>query len=343
MKTVPRFVAPLTSLALALATVLIPAAPAAAQVRAYATVAHPYSDPVWYPLAGYSEMGCMQDSPGCPPAEIQPEWSWDIQGKSGANHEKVYAMGAGIVHILTQNQGCGGSEESRGNSLYIDHGAGVISMYSHLASGYLVQDGDYVSARTPIAYVGNSGYKLCHQKPDARFLAVVVKHDSRRAPNGGMTGTYMQVRQTYACVHGRKVEWPQQLPARQQGWARWHNVPLNTPIHTSSAQRSCIPAPATARMPQDASLRRGSQTGLAATWTAPAAHFGVSTVRVMLQAYHPSITKWMPLCTHTPDGTATRTYFPHLDVHYKYRVKVWFANHVGWSRASHWQLKGFPH
>lgn len=343
MKTVPRFVVPLVSLALALSAILIPAAPAAAQVHAYATLAHPYSDPVWYPLAGYSEMGCMKNSPGCPPNEVQPEWSWDIQGKSGVNHEKVYAMGAGEVHILAQHQGCGGSKESRGNVLYIDHGAGVISMYSHLADNFLVHDGDFVSARTPIAYVGNSGYRLCHEKPDVRFLAVVVKHDSRRAPNGGMTGTYVQVKHTYACVNGQKVEWPQNLPARSTGWARWYNVPLNTPIHTSSAQRSCIPAPATARKPQDAALRRGSQTGLAATWTAPATHFGVNTVRVMLEAYHPSISKWMPLAVHTPDGTATRTYFPKLDVHYQYRVKVWFWNHVGWSRATPWLQKGFPH
>jgi hypothetical protein len=156
-----------------------------------------------------------------------------------------------------------------------------------------------------------------------------------------MTGTYTQVRHTYACVNGHKGEWPQQLPARPKGWARWYNVPVNTPIRSSD--RTCIPEPATARMPQDTTLRRGSKTGLAAKWAAPAPRFGVGTIRVMLQAYHPSITKWMPQSIHTPDGTATRTYFAHLDVHYKYRVKVWFGNKVGWSRASPWQVKGFPH
>lgn len=353
MKRLSRVSVPLAAVAAVLLGVLGPASPASAQpvqVHQFATTSHPYSDPVWFPLATSSLMNCMWNNPGCPASQVQPYWGWDINAPheaAGQFHHKVYAMGAGIVHILADNQGCGGPDEERGNVLYINHGGGVISMYSHLANHFLVHDGDYVSARTPIGYVGNSGYKSCNQKPNVRFLAVVVKNDARRAPGGGMTGNYTQVTHTYACVHGHRVDWPQHLPGHHgKGWTRWHHVPLGTAIPATSGQRSCIPAPNTSTEPHDATLHRASRSGLSAKWSSPAGRYGVDTVRVMLEEYHPSISKWLPVHVHTPSGDATRTYFAHLDVHHKFRMKIWFENKVGWSRPSPWRqrnLATYPH
>ena len=134
---------------------------AGADVLPHAAKAHPYSDPVWFPLASLAHMQCMRDNPSCGTGTPTERWTWDIGGErepAGEFHQKVYAMGAGIAHVIAKNQGCGGSNENRGNSMFIDHGNGIYSVYSHLAGHFLVHDGDYVSARTPIAYIGNSGY-----------------------------------------------------------------------------------------------------------------------------------------------------------------------------------------
>jgi hypothetical protein len=289
----------------------------------------------------------MWDNRECPPAQIQRYWAWDIMAereRKGQYTQKVYAMGAGIVHIQFRHQGCGGSHEARGNVLWINHGGGVISTYLHLADHFLVHDGDYVSARTPIALVGNSGYKLCHQKPYERFLAVVVKHDARVVHGNTIIGDNVQVKQTYSCAGGQPAAWPQQMPGHtgHQGWNRWYDVPVGTPIPHTSGDRSCIPAPNTANMPHNTKLSRGSSTGLEATWDSAASSYNVSTVLAQLQEYHPNISRWMTTQTHKLAGDVTRTYFAKLNHLHRYRLKVWFDNSVGWSKATPWLERGFP-
>lgn len=349
MNKVPRVLVSLSTGVIALLGLLFASGPATAQttqVHAFAVTSHPFSDPVWFPLASAEKMGCMWNNPGCPSAQIQNFWAWDIMAKREYHHrfqQKVYAMGAGIVHIGDDGQGCGGPQENRGNWLWINHGGGVISMYQHLAGHFLVHDGDYVSARTPIAHVGNSGYRLCKEKPYERFLAVVVRHNARVAHGGGLVGDNMQVLHTYVCRHGHAVLWPQHMPGHGgRGWNRWFNVPVGTKIPKTSPHRSCIPAPATANMPHNAKLRRGSSTGLEATWDGARADLHISTARVMLQEFHPAIQRWGTKVLRMDPGTATRTYFSKLNPRHKYRLKIWFYNPVGWSKATPWIEKGFP-
>jgi hypothetical protein len=171
----------------------------------------------------------------------------------------------------------------------------------------------------------------------------VVKHDARITARGGLTGTYTQVTHSYACVQGQRVEWPQQLAGNNgNGWDRWHSVPVNTPIPATSPHRDCIPPPATSTMPRDSKLSRRSTTSMAATWAPAALRYHVKTVRAMLQEYHPSISTWLPRYTQMLPGTATRVHFGNLDVHHQFRVKIWFGNHAGWSRASPWRVRSFP-
>ena len=57
----------------------------------------------------------------------------------------------GIAGFDTINQ--------RGNYLTIDHGAGWVTKYYHLENGSVkVKAGDKVTARTPIGYMGSTGY-----------------------------------------------------------------------------------------------------------------------------------------------------------------------------------------
>jgi murein DD-endopeptidase MepM/ murein hydrolase activator NlpD len=317
-----------------------PAGAAGRSVAPHADKSHPFSNPVWYPLTTASAMNCMKDNPGCPPSQVQNYWGWDITANrepAGEYHQKVYAMGAGIVHVLAHGKTCGSDDENRGNSIYIDHGAGVISMYSHLAPDLLVHDGDYVSARTAIAYVGNSGYTKCAAKPEVRFLAVVVMHNAKPTKSGGIAGDYTQVTHTYACVSGEKVNWPHDLPRNDGSWHHWHDVPLGTDVPATSHHRACIPTPpATAPYPHDAKLRKSASTTLKGSWVPARGKYHVHTVLAQLQQYHPSIHAWTDERSHELKGGAGSTHFTKLNRNGKYRMKVWFKNNVGWSKPSPW-------
>lgn len=318
----------------------VPAVAASGAVLPGASTAHPYSDPIWFPLASDALMGCVKDNPGCPPTGIQDYWTWDIRGQNEAAHvyhQKVYAMGAGIVHVLANHQGCGGAREVHGNTLWIDHGAGVISLYEHLSSHFLVHDGDYVSARTPIAYMGQSGYTKCHQNPGVRFLALLVKHDATLTKSGGFTGNYVQIKTTFTCVHGSKESWPQNLPGNDGSWTRWYHVPVGTDIPNTSNSRPCINTPpATAPHPHNVALKKASKTSLKGSWKQPGAKYGVGSVLVQLQRFLSSTHSWTGVQSHDLQGDATSTTFTNLAHNGKYRIKVWFKNGVGWSKPSGW-------
>ena len=64
----------------------------------------------------------------------------------------IYAAASGTVWIA-------GWSSSAGNWVVIDHGGGVLSVYMH-ASALYVRSGQYVSAGTCIAAVGNTGYSF---------------------------------------------------------------------------------------------------------------------------------------------------------------------------------------
>jgi hypothetical protein len=218
-------------------------------VSAGATTAPTFSAPVWFPLASPVLMGCVEDNPGCPAAQVSTYWSWDIRGQNETAHEyhqKIFAMGSGIVHVLYNHQGCGAAHENHGNTLWINHGNGVISTYEHLSSHFLVKDGDQVTARTPIAHMGQSGYTGCQVHPSVRFVAIAVKHGVRIVHGRPSGGDYIQVKHTDTCVHGTKTSWPQQLPGNDGSWTRWYHVPVGTPIPNTSDHRSCVSAQATA-------------------------------------------------------------------------------------------------
>lgn len=320
-------------------TVLTSAGPAAATVRTHASTHHPYSNPVWMPVSSAAVMNCMKNNPGCPPNQVDKQWSWDIGGQDepvGRYSQKVYAMGAGIVHVLATGQGCGGNDENRGNTLYIDHGNGVISMYSHLAPTLLVRSGDYVSARTPIGYMGNSGYTRCHTNPTYRFVAVVVEHHSRTVNGGaGVFGEYVQVTHTYTCIRGERVEWPQQLGS---GYPSWYHVRVGASIPSTDSSRSCIHTPpSTAPEPADAALRKASSTSTTASWHRPSSRYHVTKIVAQLQQYHPAIHAYTDLQVRTLKPTATHTSFGGLSHGHTYRLHVWFYNSSGWSRPSGWK------
>jgi murein DD-endopeptidase MepM/ murein hydrolase activator NlpD len=311
--------------ALAVAGAVLPSTAQAAVVSAGASTTHPYSDPVWWPLSTPSSMDCYRGNPGnC--NGYHPTYLFDIIGESGVNNQPVYAMGAGIVHIGATNQGCGHAQ-GRGNYLYVDHGNGVLTYYGHLGQIF-VRSGQYVSPKTRLAYVGNSGYARCHLYPKLRYLVVALKH-------GGTNGKYVEIGSTFACPTngGARVTYPQQLPSGRA--SHWNAVRRTTPIPATSSARSCISTPArTAYSASGVGMAKHGKSTMYAHWTRGWSGYRILHTAVVLSEYHPSIHRWLPLRTHWLGGKTNYTKFHYLTHKRHYRVYVQFYNSWGYSRAS---------
>lgn len=309
---------------LAIAGVVAPAAAAARVVSAGASVTHPYSDPVWWPLANASAMGCYRGNPGC--AGDHSGYIFDIVGQQGVNNQPVFAMGAGIVHIGATNQGCGHAQ-GRGNYLYVDHGNGVLSYYGHLGA-MSVRNRQYVTPRTRLAYMGNSGYSRCHTYPKLRYVMVALKH-------GGTNGRYVEIPRTYVCPAngGARLTYPTQLP--RGAASHWNAVRNTSAIPVVSASRSCVVTPVrTAAKPYGVGMEKHGRSTMYAHWTRAWSGYRVGHTAVMLSEYHPSIHRWLALRSYWLSGSASYTRFHSLHHKRHYRVYVQFYNSWGYSAAS---------
>jgi murein DD-endopeptidase MepM/ murein hydrolase activator NlpD len=299
---------------------------AQAQVVSYgASTAHPYSNPVWWPLSDTASMDCYHSNPGSCHG-YHSTYLWDIIGEQGVNNQPVYAMGAGIVHIGATNQGCGHAQ-GRGNYIYVDHGNGVLSYYGHLGTIF-VRNGQYVSSRTRLAYVGNSGYARCHVYPKLRYLMIAIKH-------GGTNGRYVEAPQTYACPAngGARQIWPEQLPSGRA--SHWNAVRRTTAIPATSTSRTCSEVPVrTANQAAGVGMEKHGKSTMYVHWSRAASSARVRYTAVVLSEYHPSIRRWLPLRTQGLSGSAHYAKFHHLQHKRHYRVYVQFANSWGYSAAS---------
>lgn len=304
-----------------------------------ASLAHPYSDPVWWPFSTEIIPDCYRGNPGCTDPIYHTGWLMDpgsprrdVVGPTA--HEPVYAMGAGIAHYgVTSDQGCGG-QHGRGNWLWIDHGNGTLSWYGHLYWPFKVSDGEYVTARTQIGEIGNSGYSNCLAYPSLHYTDIAVKTG---ATNGLANGVYTEFRHLYACVDGQRQTWPDQLPNNPGTWRRWNDVPRSTRanpviIPASDPTRSCISAtPQTPNTPSGVRLRTSGSGSLTVSWYRPVAGT-VRSILVTMRQYHPSIKRWLDDGTpHVLSATATSFKFTGLYHRHLFRATVSFRNAVGLS------------
>jgi hypothetical protein len=327
---------------LAFATLIVGLAAAAPSAQAAvlspgASLAHPFSDPVWWPLSTETAMDCYSGNPGCTDPLYHPTWLMDpvstnVSVAGPTAHEPVFAMGAGIVHYgVTHDTGCGG-QHGRGNFIWIDHGDGVSSWYGHLYWPFKVRNGQYVTPRTQIAEIGNSGYANCRQYPKQHYIDIAVK---RGGTNGQNNGNYVQVMHLYACVNGQRRTWPDDLPDNPGSWHKWNDLPKSkrpalTLISASDRSRSCIPStPPTPDRTTSLRLRATGHGTLRASWSAPTTGPRGRSVIVALQEYHPSIRRWLDCRKHTLSGTATATTFTKLHVPHSFRITVSYANGTG--------------
>ena len=112
--------------------------------------------PEWFPLRGTWLVGCTWAN-NCNGHHGRPaiDLATDRFG-SGAG-APVYAAGAGQAFVTSRGDGCDSGGGSQGNTVEVDHGGGVRSMYTHLQA-VTVTDGDWVGPDTAIGTVGNTGW-----------------------------------------------------------------------------------------------------------------------------------------------------------------------------------------
>ena len=274
--------------------------------------AHPFSDPVWYPLRSSMEMGCANGNPGtkntgasaCNASGAVKHGYPAIDflslrsgGSTGSlQTDPVYPMGAGIVHIGNKNFSCQ-SASSKGNNgnegngawVWIDHGGGVVSRYHHL-SEIDVTDGEYVTLNTKLGRTGHSG-DVCKSSSDTvNYLHIEVR-------TGGVNGTRVPIGiapydrgigSLLACGGGAQQTWPKDIggPYNVADWNKvtWHE---DTPF-IPSAGSGCLPAtPNTANRPSGFASVAGDKK-ITLSWAAPDPAAGIDSITLGGKIFRPS-------------------------------------------------------
>lgn len=102
--------------------------------------------PEWLPLRSPATIGCVLNN--CDNGTYHGYWALDLAGAPG---DPVYAAGA-QARVLSRGQTCGGP----GNSVWVEHGGGVVTRYSHLDS-IDIADGQWVNQHTVLGRMGATG------------------------------------------------------------------------------------------------------------------------------------------------------------------------------------------
>jgi hypothetical protein len=300
---------------------------AAPVLRDGASTTHPYTNPLWWPLATASKMACYHGNGyDCLHPRFQHTvYAMDIGApnhQAGTAEQPVYAMGAGVVHVGSTGWRCN-SGQSRGNWLYIDHSNGTRSEYGHLGAIY-VRTGDFVTARTKIATIGQSGYQGCSKKPYVRYLWLAIRHGS----------AYYHFHSTLVCVRGVVTSWPRKLPTRPTD--DWNKVPAHTDIPAPTNRACTANLRPTPNKPSGMRLSRAGAGNLKATWYRTSATARPAVINVQLQEYHPSIHRWLDYKIRRLTPGYTTTTFGGLQKGRQFRARASVANSTGWSAPALW-------
>ncbi|MBB4140787.1 M23 family metallopeptidase [Microbacterium invictum] len=173
-------------LAIAVAVTPLVAIPLAVAGQAASTAVTEYSPPdlpvakgEWgYPLAGSYSTGRgfgyhpVKGCAYCPSDHL----GYDMDQPCGVT---VYAAGPGEVINA-------GSMPGWGNTVRIDHGGGVVTLYGHMAWDSLRVDvGEHVVAGTPLGAEGSTGKSTgCHLHYEVQFDGVAIDPEPFMAARG---------------------------------------------------------------------------------------------------------------------------------------------------------------
>ena len=288
---------------------------ATALVTAYApSSAHPFSDPIWFPLRNPVRISCVKTNcQGDAGGDYHGYWAIDFLGQRG---DPVYAAGGGVFHVGANVKTCSTTAVSAGVWGWVDHGGGRVTKYNHLDS-IVATEGQLVTPQTVIGKMGHWG--------DIAPCATNYLHFEVR--DGGITGTRVNPKSLYACTASGRVSLPQIFNGATS-FDALPKVAFTTPAGTSS----CIADVwnRTPAQPVVTALRAPSSAKL--TWSTPPA--GTTYVRVAVQLWSTTLSGWNKPVYTTLSGAPTGTTIPGLTNGRKYRITVTHRNGYGWSAWS---------
>jgi Peptidase family M23 len=276
------------------------------------TLAHPFSDPVWFPLRTPVRVSCVKTNCSGP---YHSYWAMDLTGNLG---DPIYAAGAGVFHVGAIDPGCRASVNDAGGSwVWVDHGAGKVSRYHHV-NAVVAKEGQLVTPATVIARMGHSG--------DVSPCTTNYLHFEVRV--NGVKGVRVDPGTLLACQGTTRVSWP-------SAWGKtsWDALTARS-IVTPRTTSSCVATP-WASTPATPSPVTGTRASGRATVRWPAPPSGTNRTVVAMQTYHPSVPEWgVPTYQTLPSTTRASTY-TGLQNGRQYRWTVTFHNASGnsaWSR-----------
>lgn len=174
-----------------------------AQPRVGAAGAPEFSDPWWLPVRRAAQVSCVRTNCRRVGERNHGHWAIDFLGHRG---DPIHAAGYGIAHIGGRDSGCR-SSNNRGNWVWVDHGAGEVTVYFHLDS-IAIAGGERVTPATMLGRMGHTG--TC----GPNYL-----HFERR--RGGLHGSFLYPAAGAACVRGQLRLLPQAL-----GYGNWDRMPI---------------------------------------------------------------------------------------------------------------------
>jgi hypothetical protein len=215
--------APLTAAAVPAVAAKARAVPAVAAV-----VPAEFGMAVWSPLRTRSRISCVRTN--CP-GPYHGKWAIDFLDTDRSTFDPLFAAAPGIVHIgeITGANACIPGTTSYGTWIWIDHGNGRTTRYTHLNS-VLVKNLQRVTPRTKIGIMGHSGNNFpCR----VEYLHMEFRVDNVRVKPPAM----------FSCVGARRVSLPSFL-----GYREWNVVPTNLRIITGTKRNVYTPAATNACM-----------------------------------------------------------------------------------------------
>jgi len=289
---------------------------ATALVSDYApSSAHPFSEPIWLPLRNSTGISCVKTNCLNGGGDYHGYWAIDFLGQRG---DPIYAAGAGILHIGSNDRTCStSSSQSDGVWVWVEHGGGRVTKYTHLDS-VVATEGQLV---TPTTVIGRMGHWGDVAPCTTNYLHFEVREQ-------GVTGPRVDPKSLLACTESSgRVS----LPGVFDGASSFDALPklaYTTPTATSSCigdlwnQTPARPTVSASRAPSSAKL----------SWGTPPA--GTTSVRVATQLWSPSVGRWNASTYTTLTGAPTGTTIAGLTNGRTYRMFVTHKNSAGYSAWS---------
>jgi hypothetical protein len=114
-----------------------------------------YGAPEWLPLRALADVGCVRTNCNFNGQPYHGSWAIDFLDPQNTAGDPIYAAGAGQAFVNETGTQCGGPG-TPGNSVRVDHGGGMISLYAHLHT-ITITNGQWVDQNTQVGTMGTTG------------------------------------------------------------------------------------------------------------------------------------------------------------------------------------------